>query len=253
MKLYDLSVPFEANPYAEPWVPEIEWSTHEEQADSLAKKIGISPDDFQDRMALAGENVKADFFCHVGTHVDAPIHFGPMSGGNPARTIDQIDISEFYGDGVIFDMRHKKPAEGITVEDLQKDLDKMDYTIKPGDIALIMTGMDKLIYTDRYLPDQPGMTGEATEWLIDQGIKLMGIDAYTFDRPFGAMVADVKAGHKENLFPAHFMSRKKEYYHIEKLANLDTVPVRHGFKVAAFPVKVKNGSAGAARVVAMVE
>ena len=40
------------------------------------------------------------------------------------------------------------------------------------------------------------MTGEATEWLIDQGVKLMGIDTYTFDRPFGAMVADVKAGNK---------------------------------------------------------
>lgn len=67
------------------------------------------------------------------------------------------------------------------------------------------------------------------------------------------MVADVKAGHKEKLFPAHFMGRKKEYYHLEKLSNLDKVPVSHGFKIAAFPIKVKNGSAGYVRAVAFVE
>ena len=58
------------------------------------------------------------------------------------------------------------------------------------------------------LRDQPGMTGEATEWLIDQGVKLMGIDAYTFDRPFGAMVEDMKAGNKR-LLPWYTFSDEK--------------------------------------------
>ena len=147
----------------------------------------------------------------------------------------------------------KSQKSGITVDDLKKALADMEYTIKKGDIALIMTGYDKHIYTEKYLQDQPGMTGEATEWLIDQGVKLMGIDAYTFDRPFNAMVADVKAGNKQALFPAHFLGRKKEYYHIEKLANLDTVPVRHSFKFCAFPTKVKGGTAGSVRAVAMIE
>ena len=31
------------------------------------------------------------------------------------------------------------------------------------------------------------MTGEATHWLLDQGIKMMGIDAVTFDPPVWAM------------------------------------------------------------------
>lgn len=86
-------------------------------------------------------------------------------------------MEEFYGDGVIIDVRHKAPQSAITVEDLQNELTDMNYTIKPGDIVLIMTGYDKYIYDERYLKDQPGMTGEATEWLIDQGVKLTGIDA----------------------------------------------------------------------------
>ncbi len=178
---------------------------------------------------------------------------GQLLQENPARTIDELPLEEFYGDGVILDMRHKEPRSGITVEDVQKALAEMEYTIKPKDIVLIMTGYDKHIYEEKYLRDQPGMTGEATEWLIDQGVKLMGIDTYTFDRPFAAMVEDVKAGNKGALFPAHFTGRKKEYFHIEKLANLDKVPVKHGFTFCAFPIKVKGGTAGSVRAVAMVE
>jgi kynurenine formamidase len=253
MKFYDLSVNWESNPYADPWPPKIEFSDSKQEAVKLANKLNIEPTDFQDGLALAVESVSAEVFTHVGTHCDAPIHFGPITEGKPSRTIDELPLEDFYGNGVILDMRHKEPRSGITVEDVQKALADMEYTIKPKDIVLIMTGYDKHIYSEKYLNDQPGMTGEATEWLIDQGVKLMGIDTYTFDRPFGAMVADVKEGNKSALFPAHFMGRKKEYYHIEKLANLDQIPVKHGFKFCAFPIKVKGGTAGSVRAVAMVE
>ena len=252
MKLYDLSSYWEANPMAEPWRLEVEFSSSEEQAEQMANKLGISADDFPNRLMMSGEHISGEFLFHVGTHCDAPFHFGPECEGKPARTIDELPLEDFIGNGVVFDMRHKAPRSGITVEDLQKALADMDYTIQEGDIALIMTGYDKHIYSEKYLQDQPGMTGEATEWLIDQGIKLMGIDAYTFDRPFGAMVDDVKNGNKGALFPSHFLGRKKEYYHIEKLANLDQLPVKFGFTFCAFPIKVKGGTAGSVRAVAMV-
>lgn len=253
MRIYDLSSYWEANPMAEPWELKVEFSSSEEQAEQMANRLGLEVDDFPERMAMSGEHVSGEFLFHIGTHCDAPFHFGPTSEGKAARTIDELPLEDFYGDGVILDMRHKEPKSGITVEDIEKDLRDIKYTIKPGDIVLIMTGYDKYIYTERYLQDQPGMTGEATEWLIDRGVKLMGIDTYTFDRPFGAMVEDVKEGNKAALFPAHFLARKKEYYHIEKLANLDSLPVRHGFKFCAFPIKVKGGTAGSVRAVAMLE
>lgn len=40
---------------------------------------------------------------------------------------------------------------------------------------------------------------------------------------------------------------------MEKLANLDKIPVSCGFKVACFPVKIEAASAGWVRPVAIVE
>jgi kynurenine formamidase len=42
------------------------------------------------------------------------------------------------------------------------------------------------------------------------------------------------------------------YAQIERLVNLGSLPP-HGFKVACFPLKIKGGSAGPARVVAMLD
>ena len=53
------------------------------------------------------------------------------------------------------------------------------------------------------------------------------------------------------LYPAHFYGRKREFIHIERLANLDKIP-NFGFKVNCFPVKIKNTGAAWARVVAIV-
>ena len=44
----------------------------------------------------------------------------------------------------------------------------------------------------------------------------------------------------------------KGYSHIEKLANLNSLP-SHGFTISAFPFKIKNGSAGFVRVVAIFD
>ena len=61
MKFYDLSVYWESNPYAEPWPPEVEFSDSKQEAVKLAEKLDYSPDDFQDGLALAVENVSAKF------------------------------------------------------------------------------------------------------------------------------------------------------------------------------------------------
>jgi kynurenine formamidase len=50
---------------------------------------------------------------------------------------------------------------------------------------------------------------------------------------------------------AHYVGIDKEYCHIERLTNLDQLPPT-GFTICAFPLKVKGGSAGPARVVALI-
>jgi len=70
-------------------------------------------------------------------------------------------------------------------------LKKIDYSLSPGDIVLIQTGADQRLDSKDYY-HQPGLGREGTLWLVEQGVKVIGIDAYTVDRPFHSMKADFK-------------------------------------------------------------
>ena len=57
--------------------------------------------------------------------VDAPWHYYPTSGGKKARTIDELPLEWFYGDGVVLDMRHKEQGGLISTEDVKAALEKI--------------------------------------------------------------------------------------------------------------------------------
>ncbi len=254
IKIIDLTVPLESEATSEFLPPKIEQTSHELGGETMKSIFGVKKEDlvFSKGLGWAAETVIAS--THAGTHLDAPWHFGKTSEGKAAKTIDEIPLEWCYGDGVVLDMRHKKAGELITPEDLEKALKKIDYSIKPNDIVLIMTGADKLWGLRQYLTDHPGMGRESTLWLLERGVKIIGIDSWGFDRPFSNMAADygeTKDGRV--VWPAHFAGITKEYCHIEKLANLDKIPKPYGFKVAVFPIKIRGASAGWARPVAIVE
>ncbi|MGI6326543.1 MAG: cyclase family protein [Saccharofermentanales bacterium] len=251
MKLIDLSVPLEENAFAEPFPMSIVPHSHTESAKSMAARLGLKPSDFNDSMSLTHEDFSGQFHC--GTHVDAPFHFGPIVEGKPAKGIDEVPLDWFFQDGVRLDVRHVGSNELITVADIKQALAEIAYTLKPMDIVLIWTDYDKLIYTEKYLKEQPGMSREATEFILDQGVKVIGIDAYGFDRSFGYQAQAYKRGEIKELFPGHMVGRDREYVHMEKLGNLDQLPTATGYKVACFPVKAKGATAGQTRVVAIYD
>ena len=111
---------------------------------------------------------------HASTHIDAPWHYHPTFAGQKSKTIDQVPLEWLYGDGVVVDMSHKADFDEITVEDVQNDLANNQITLYPGNIVLIKTGRDKLTGND-YVNKGTGMSAAATEWLIKQGVKVMGI------------------------------------------------------------------------------
>jgi len=155
---------------------------------------------------------------------------------------------------VVLDVRHKKGGEEIQVADFQEALAKIHYKLKPLDIVLVMTGVSDKYYGQKNYPNMhPGATRESTLWLVDQGIKVMGIDAWGWDKPFEVMVKEVREGKKEKLWAAHFAGKEREYCHIENLTNLNKIPKPFGFKVAVFPVKIENAGGGWIRAVAIVE
>jgi kynurenine formamidase len=253
MRMIDLSVPLENNAVSEPIPAHIRYITHE--ADGLQQMrqfFGIQPEDliYSNGLGWAIEEVQA--ITHTGTHVDAPYHYGPVSEGKSARRIDEVPLEWCLAPGVVLDMRYKAAGEFIAVEDLRDALEKIGYDLQPLDIVLLQTGADKRIGSSSYFA-QPGLGREGVLWLVEQVVRVIGIDAYTLDRPFASMVADYKrTGDGRFIWPAHFAGITREYCQIEKLANLDQIPQPFGFYVSCLPVKIKDASAGWCRAVALV-
>lgn len=109
---------------------------------------------------------------HHGTHVDAPSHFyidGP--------TIDRIPLERFYGEGVLY--RLDVPAGGVVET---ADLLAAGDPPRRGDIVLIDTGWHRLVGTPDYA-DAPSLSPDLAQWILDHGVKLVGIDASTPDLP----------------------------------------------------------------------
>ena len=189
---------------------------------------------------------------HSTTHIDAPWHYGPTVAGKPAKTIDQIPLEWLTGPGVVIDMSHKADYDPISIDDIKNDLQQSGAKLAQGTIVLIRTDRDKLEGED-FVNKGTGMSKEATEWLIDQGIKVMGIDQWGWDLPLRYLANKAKETNNPDLFwEAHLVGIDKEYLHMEQLTNLAALP-SDGFRVCAFPLKIKGASAAPARVVAMLD
>ncbi len=102
---------------------------------------------------------------HFGTHVDAPCHFV-----NGAPAMDQVPLERFYGPGVIWRI-DAGDRRAIGVAELERATPRMQI----GDIVLIDTGWWGHMNTDKY-EEHPFLTGEASDWLVAQGAKLVGVD-----------------------------------------------------------------------------
>ena len=250
-RIIDLSIKVEPAPGPEHQKLELKYERHEDTAGYVAMRLECEKSDLPGGLGWANEYVTLG--THIGTHMDAPWHYHPVSEGKRARTIDEMPVEWFYGDGVVIDMRHKKPGELISTGDLMAALDRVDYELKPFDIVLVMTGADRLWGKPEYWSTFPGLGKESTLWLCNQGIKVMGTDSAGWDRPFRVMTEEFKrTGDASVLWGAHFAGIEKEYCQIEKLTNLDLLPP-FGFKVACPPIKVKGASAGWVRPIAILD
>ena len=190
---------------------------------------------------------------HATTHLDAPWHYATTCDGKHAKTIDQIPLEWCIGRGIVIDMKHKPDNESISASDIQTFLANHKLTLEPGMIVLIKTGRDQYMGTSEFFSRGTGMSAEATEWLIDKGIKVMGIDQWGWDLPLRHMIEKAKAANNPELFwQAHLVGLNKEYCHIEQLTNLDSLPLS-GFTVIVFPLKIMGASAAPARVLAIMD
>ena len=111
-RLIDLSVPLEHRAVSEPLPAQIRYVRHDgEGLQQMQQFFGVRPENlvYSNGLGWAVEEVQA--ITHTGTHVDAPYHYGPMSEGKPARTIDQVPLEWCFAPGVVIDVRHKAAGE----------------------------------------------------------------------------------------------------------------------------------------------
>lgn len=252
MKIIDLSLPLENDRHFAPWWArtKVKYQNHRFGKMIIRLLFGVKSRQLKTGLGWANETISLS--THGATHVDAPWHYAPACEGKTARTIDQMPLEWFHGSGVVLDMRHKDPQDAATAEDLQTALEKIGHTLQPGEIVLIQTGNDAFWGQRGYFSRGPGVSAEGTRWLLDQGVRLTGIDAWGWDAPLKTQAAAAKNSKRNDVFwSAHFVGVEKEYCHMERLANLDQLPST-GFTLCAFPLKVKNGSAGPSRVVALL-
>lgn len=253
MRFIDLSVTLDNDASWAPWWARnrVKRQGHKTGRAVIRALFGLKSKFLRTGLGWANDMIKLS--THGTTHVDAPWHYAPTTEGRPARTIDELPLEWFHGPGVVLDVRHRQHGEAITVEDVRQALDRVGHRLQAGDIVLIQTGNDRLLGTPEYFTMGSGMSAEATRWILDQGVRLTGIDSWGWDVPLPVLAERAKREQRADVFwAAHFVGLDKEYCHMERLTNLDQLPPT-GFTVCAFPLKVKGGSAGPARVVAIVE
>ena len=266
MKIIDLSLPiddtaFEVHPLR------IERTSHKEGVEKLNRVLMsrnpedkvrfekgariIKKEDLPDEEFLSLEMVYSSV--HSGTHLDYSYHYGSKSENRASKTAEEIPLELCYRPGVKIGLSHKKPEEVILASDLEEGLKKINYQLKPLDIVLLYTGCDRLFGKKEYFSDYPGLDVSAIDYLLDKGIKVFGIDTMGIDRPYKFMIKDFLTNKdSRSLWPAHFHGRKREFIHIERLANLEALP-DSGFKVVCFPVKIRKTGGAWARAVGLID
>lgn len=210
----------------------------------------LKKEDLPEKEFLSLEIVHAPV--HIGTHLDYSFHYGSKSENRASKSADEIPLEYCYANGVKLELTHKKPNEVITALDIEKALKIINYTLRPGDIVLLHTGADKFYGSPNYFTDYPGVDTLAIDYLLDRGIKIFGVDTMGIDRPYRFMLSEfLKTKDSKKLYPAHFYGRRREFIHIERLANLEKIPAT-GFTIICLPVRIKQTGAAWSRVVAIL-
>jgi kynurenine formamidase len=251
VRLVDLSGPIEQSPPETPDVlrTDLRFSSHAEGAAQVEALFGVPS-----RLLRDGEGWATETFTNLGTHnsthLDAPWHYNSTIAGERAQTVDELPLEWFLAGGVVLDMTSKADGEKIDVQDVEGELERIGHELRDGDIVLVRTGRDAHYHELGYAALGPAVTADATRWLWDRGVRVMGIDAWGWDGPLHLQAQEALERDEPGVFWAAHQA-DLPYVQIERLMGLDALPPT-GFQVACFPLKIVGASAAPARVVAIL-
>jgi kynurenine formamidase len=187
---------------------------------------------------------------HGGTHLDAPVHFA-----QGRWTTEQVPLDRLIGAAVVVDVSAQSAANAdyrVSVADLTA-WEQSHGALAPDTIVLLKTG-----YSTRWPDAQtylgtpergaaavaklhfPGLHQDAATWLAEERkVKAVGIDTASID--YGQSTG----------FDAHRVLCGRNIPVFENLTSLDQLPPR-GATVYALPIKIKGGSGGPLRAIAVI-
>ncbi len=168
-----------------------------------------------------------EFGCHIGTHIDAPLHFLADQPG-----IDELPLDRFWGAALVVRCGNSDQTGPLGPE----LLDGLDLTAV--DFVLFDTDWARHWGTDLYYSRWSYLVPELALRLASSGLKGVGLDTPSLD-PFG--------GHR-----AHDICAPAGMINIENLTNLKAVPDR-GFTLQVMPLKLAGTEASPVRALAIME
>ncbi|MCY7287380.1 MAG: cyclase family protein [Cryobacterium sp.] len=187
---------------------------------------------------------------HVGTHIDAPIHW---ISGRDSHDVAGIPLKKLIGSASVIDLSAeaaKNPDFLLEVEHV-KAWEEANGQLKENTWLLFRTGWDqyssdeaKFLNADETGPHTPGVSVKCAKWLADEtkisgfGVETVGIDAG------GAGVLDPA-------FPMHYFVLSKNKYGLTSLQNLAQLPPV-GSMIIVSPLPIVGGTGSPTRVFALV-
>ncbi|RLC34256.1 MAG: hypothetical protein DRH33_09525 [Candidatus Nealsonbacteria bacterium] len=148
---------------------------------------------------------------HVGTHVDAPLHF--VSGG---KSIDEIPVNRLIGKAQVIEV----PYPQVVTDDFLKS------RLKAAKIVIFKFGRERLNQ------EYPYFSIKGVRYLNQQKIQVVGTDNYSIDS-------------KTTKWKIHHMMLGQEVIVVESLLLKNILPGVYEF--ICLPLLVKGGEASPAR------
>lgn len=203
-RIYDVTVPLSASIPTYPGDPRFQMEFTQRIEDGQPCNVS--------RIAMGG---------HSGTHVDAPYHF--LADG---ATVDQLPLEILLGKARVVEVAAREKIERADLEalDLRDDLR-----------VLLKTRMSGQLRSPQFQEDFVYLTPDAATYLVQAGIKLVGIDYLSVEQ-FGS-----------HDFPAHHALLGAGVVIIE---GLDLSQVEAGdYEMVCLPLRIAGADGAPARVV----
>lgn len=173
------------------------------------------------------------FIVHCGTHVDSPRHFfldGPA--------FEEIPFDRLWGPGLVWPIHLDKDERCIDVQHLKKALS----LIKPGDMLLLNSHFHEQVGSVAYEEDHPFLSVAAAEWIVDRGVKFLGVDMPTPELPVDKRAADFD-------YPIHKRLLSQGILVAEHLTNLTQLN-GHRVEIMCNALNIEGSDGSPARLIA---